>query len=352
MLRRFLLGLSLTVLLICGVSAPVHGEELAHAIFVKVNGKTITQDNVIEAVKYLIKLEYNNVMPEDEEELEAVQKAALRNLVRTILIHDEAGRMGVKLDRARTKSILANSGLKAEEITPTIRRMLEADDLFEDVMMMSGTPIREPSPKEVKDFYNKNRDEFRTNAFIIVRTIFIADDDSRPQSYFKAQAESLMAQLEAIPLEMRTEAFAKKAEEVSQDVFAEFGGLITADSPERWIPKDFNNLSPDGDPIFPAVMVEAIRRLAFKGEIRLAVSADGMHLMYCEDLQGGKTISWDEASRIIEYVLKQRRRHASMRNWLNRVYDRSDVRWHDGSVYEKEMLTEILLPSERLPDHS
>jgi hypothetical protein len=201
----------------------------------------------------------------------------------------------------------------------------------------------------VKDFYNQNREEFRTNAYIIVRTIFIADDESRPQAYFKAQAENMMRELEAVPLSMRTEAFAKKAEEASQDIFARFGGLITADAPERWIPKDFENTGPDGQPIFPPTMVEEIKRLNNPGEIRLAVSQDGMHLLYCENTQGGRIIPWEEASRIVEYVLKQRRTNDAMRRWLNRIYDRSDIRWHDGTVYEKAELTAILLPSERGP---
>lgn len=345
-MRRTLLLVACLALLLTARAAAGQ-EQLAHAIFVKVNGKTITQDNVVEAVKYLIKREYNDVMPEDQAELEVLQKAALRNLVRMHLILDEARANNLNLDRSTQKRIMDNSGLRPDEITPTIRRLLEADELFEDLMMASGTPVAAPSPREIKDFYNKNREDFRTNAFLVVRTIFIADDGSRPQAFFKAQAEALMAELQAVPLSMRTEAFAKKAAEVSQDVFAQFGGLLTADSPEQWIPQDFENLTPEGDPIFPQPMVEGIRRLNTKGEIRLAVSVDGMHLLYCEDAQGGRVLPWDEAHRIIEYVLKQRRRVRAMQNWLNRVYSRSDVRWHDGTVYEKEMLTEILLPSER-----
>lgn len=319
------------------------GEQLAHAIFVKVNGKTITQDNVIQAVKYLIKREYNDVVPDDEEELEKIQKAALRDLVRTILIHDEAANNGVKTNRRRVEA----RGLAPEDITPTIRRMLVADEIFEELMMAAGTPVMEPRPSEIKKFYNENREEFRTNAFVIVRTIFIAEDGVRPQAFFKEQAERLMREIEAVPLAQRTEAFAKKAEEVSQDAFAKFGGLLTAGNPERWIPKDFTNLDPEGREMLPGAMVEAIRRLNRKGQVRLAISAEGMHLMYCEDLRGGRVLPWEEASRIIEYVLKERYKNQRMREWINRIYDRSDVRWHDGTPFEKELLTEILLPSER-----
>jgi GTP-dependent phosphoenolpyruvate carboxykinase len=46
-------------------------------------------------------------------------------------------------------------------------------------------------------------------------------------------------------------------------------------------------------------------------------------------------------------VLTERVRNQRLREWINRVYDRSDVRWHDGSRFEKETLTKILLPSER-----
>ncbi|MDR3077201.1 MAG: hypothetical protein LBV15_00360 [Planctomycetota bacterium] len=322
-------------------------EELAHSIYVKVNGKTITQNYVVEAVKYLIKREYRDIPPEDEEEMERLQQAALRELVRTVLIHDEAQSLKVSLGRERLKGIIASSGLKMEEITPTIRRILEAEDLFEELMLASGTPISSPSPRAIKEFYLKNREEFRANPFVIVRTIFIPSDNLHPQSYFKARAEELIARLEAIPLSQRTEAFDRTARESSQDIFARNGGLLTGDSPERWIPREFNNRNPDGSVIFPPPMTEAIHRLSAKGEIRLAVSAEGMHLVYCEDFRGGREMPWNEAAQIIDYVLKQEERNRRLRSWLEKVYDRSDIRWHDGSPYERNLLTDALLPSER-----
>ncbi len=326
----------------CAASA-----QLAHAIFLKVNGQTITQEQVVETVKYIIKREYNNVMPEDEQELENIQEAAQRDLVRSLLIHDEAAKNDISVDSNRLKYVISASGLKQDEITPAIRRLLEADELFSDIMMNTGTPIREPSPREIKEFYIKNKDEFTTNAMIIVRTIFIATDDTRPQAFYKEQGEELMRRLEAVPPAQRTEAFAKAAEETSQDVFAKFGGLLTGGGAERWIPKDFNNQNADGSPIFPPTMVEEIKRLNHPGDIRLAVSADGIHLLYCEDVRGGRTVPWSEANDIIEFILKERYKNRHLRIWLNQVYDRSDVRWHDGAVYEKENLTRILLPSER-----
>lgn len=343
------LAVAAALCLACLAPALAGQAELAHAIYVKVNGKTITQENVAQIVKYLVRREYNGVTPEDEQELENVHKAALRDLVRTILIHDEAATLKLTVPRSQRRQLVASSGMKPEDVTPTIRRILEADYLFEEVMMASGTPVKQPSPREIKDFYTQNREEFRTNAFIIVRTIFLAADGSQSQMYFKQRAEAMIAELSAIPMPARTAAFAKKAEESSQDIFARFGGLLTGASPERWIPKDFANANPDGSPIFPPLMVEGIRRLNQQGELRLAVSADGMHILFCEDLRGGRVMPWEEASRIIEYVLRQRFRNQQMRSWINRVYDRSDIRWHDGAVYEKEKLTEVLLPSERTP---
>lgn len=325
--------------------------ELAHAIFLKVNGRTITQEQVVETAKYIIKREYNDVMPEDEEELEKIQEAAQRDLVRSLLIHDEAAKAGVRLDSTRAKYVLQSAGLADDEVTPAIRRLLEADELFDDMMMQVGTPVREPSPREIKDFYAENRDEFRSNAFLIVRTMFLAVDD-RPQSFYKAQADEIKTYLEAIPMPQRTDAFAEAAKKFSQDVFAQFGGLMTGDSPEKWIPKDFENAGPDGQPMFPPTMVEEIRRLNKPGEIRVAISSEGVHIMYCEDIRGGKVMSWGEARKIIEYILKERYRNQQLRVWLNQVYDHSDVRWHDGAVYEKENLTKILLPSEQTPQNN
>lgn len=321
--------------------------DLAYAIFLRVNGRPITQDNVAQAVRFLVKREYNDTPPADLEEHENIQKAAIRDLVRSHLIHSEATRLNIKLDRGFSRRAVAISGLRPDEVTPTIRRILEADDLFEEIMMAEGTPIREPSPKEVKDFYINNRDSFRTDAYVIVRTIFIGDDGSQAQSYFKDRATEVMHRILEMPVSQRADAFAKAAREYSQDIFAEFGGLLTGSSPEHWMPQEFTNQNPNGEPIFPQPMIEGIRRLKTPGEIRLAVSEDGMHLLYLEDIRGGSVIPWGEAKRIIDFHLKQVKRNTAMRDWINRVYDRSDVRWHNGTAFEKELLTEILLPSER-----
>lgn len=343
-----LFAVCLSAVIFAAAPNAVSGEaELAHAIFVKVNGQTITQEQVLEAAKYLIKREYNSVTPEDEEELDEIQQAALRDLVRTYLILDTAKRSGINVTPEMYKRRERSSGLKQEEVTPTIRKMLVVDDVFEELMMMQGTPINQPSPREVKEFYAKNRDEFKTNTFIVVRTIFLPLDPRRSQAFMKNQGDTLMQQIAAIPMPQRTEGFAAAAKEYSQDVFSEHGGLLTGDAPEKWIPKDFNNDTPDGRSMFPPTMVEEIRRLNKPGDIRLAVSADGIHLVYCEDVRGGEEISWGEAKRIIEYVITERVRNKRLRQWLNRIYDRSDVRWHDGTVFDKNSLTEILLPSER-----
>ncbi len=341
-------ALLLFALLLLPALARAGESELAHAIFVKVNGKTITQEQVLDAVNFIVRREYNDVMPEDEAVLDNVNEAALRDLVRTYLIHDAVDHSTeVNITPERVKRVERSSGMSQELITPTIRMMLLADELFEELMMSEGTPVSQPSPKQVKDFYAENRDEFRTNVQFIVRTIFIPTIGRRPQAYFKAQGEELMATIQAVPLSQRTEAFANAARQYSQDVFAEFGGLLTGGGEERWIPQDFNNKNPDGGDIFPATMVEEIRRLARPGELRLAVSADGVHLLYCEDVRGGRDVPWAEAKRIIEYVLTERARNQRLREWINRVYENSDVRWHDGTAFEKETLTKILLPSER-----
>lgn len=340
-------GMVLAAALFLCASGLASAQELAYAIFVRVNGKPITRDNVVQAVEYLIKREYNKTPPEDEEEQERLQDAALRDLVRTLLIQSEASQRGIKLDRQVSKRALAMSGMKQEDISPTIRRMIEADDLFEELMISEGTPIKNPTPREIKDFYSRNKEQFRTNAFVIVRTIFIPGDTSQPQSYFKSRAEDLQREIEATPLDARTAFFAKKAAEVSQDVFAKFGGRLTMDSPEPWIPQEFANAGPDGKEMLPGPMAEAIHRLNRKGEVRLAVSKEGMHLMYLEDIKGGETIGWEEASKMIEYLLRQQNKDARMRQWIDRIFSRSDVRWNDGTVYEKAKLKEALLPSER-----
>lgn len=325
--------------------------ELAHAIFIKVNGRTITQEQVIEVADYIIKREYKGVTPDDPAELEKIQEAAQRDLVRSLLIHDEAGKLGVRLDSSRIRYAVQQAGFSESEITPTIRRLIEADELFEDIMMTVGTPVREPSPREIKDFYSENRAEFRSNAFIIVRTLFLAFDRSRPHSFHQDQAAEIKRHLDAIPMPQRTDAFAEAAKKLSQDVFAEFGGLMTGGNPEKWIPKDFENAGPDGQPMFPPSMVEEIRRLSRPGDLRIAVSEDGVHLMYCENVRGGQEFPWEEARRVIDYILQERYRNQKLRVWLNQIYDQSDVRWHDGAVYEKENLTRILLPSEQVPQN-
>lgn len=340
---------SLIMFIICiiAVSAVAGQEELAHAIFVRVNGKVITQDNILQVSRYIIERDYKGQAPADEDELEKIQDAALRDLVRMNLIQHEAGQLGIKPNREATKRAIGQTGVKSEYITPTVRRVIESGEMFDDIMGREGTPIMPPSPREIKDFFNKNKEEFRTNAFVIIRSIFIPADTSQAQSYFKDRAESIQRELMAVPYPARTDAFASKAKEVSMDVFAQFGGLLTGPAENRWMPQEFNNRGKDGQDLFPQQMAQAIRNLTHKGEIALAVSKDGMHLVYLEDIRGGKIIPWDSASKMIDYMITQRIREDKMRVWLDRVFSRSDVKWHDGTKYDKTKLTEALLPSER-----
>ncbi|MDR3211081.1 MAG: hypothetical protein LBU79_04105 [Planctomycetota bacterium] len=342
-------ALCFCLLLFCLAPPLAAGEEgeLAYAIFLKVNGRPITQDNVIQVMRFLVKREYNGEVPEEEPAMANIQKAAIRDLVRAQLIHSEASRAGVKLDREYSRRAIAMSGLRPDEVTPTIRRMLEADDLFDEIMMVEGTPIRTPSPREMKEFYTQNQDGFRQDAFVIVRTIFLGYDGRRPNSFFRQQGEDLAWQINSVPLSERTEYFSRLAKEQSQDVFAEHGGRLTGDAAEAWMPREFTNVNAEGRPIFPEAMVEGIRSLVNRGEVRVVESEDGVHLLYLEDVRGGGVISWNESKRVVEYVVKQRNRNAAMRSWINRIYDHSDVKWHDGTPYDKAILTEEILPSER-----
>lgn len=321
--------------------------ELAYAIYLRVNGRPITQDHVAQTMRYLVNREYKDQGIASEEEALNVQNAAIRDLVRSYLIHSEANRSGVKLDRETARRASQVSGLRPDEITPTIRRILEADDLFDELMMAEGTPVRTPSPKEVRDFYLSNRENFTMDAYIIVREIFIGYDGRRAESHFIEQGQKIIQEIEAASYTGRTEAFIKAAGEHSQDIFAEVGGLLTNNPSDPWMPRDFANEMPDGTPIFPQPMVDGIKSLSVKGEIRLVTSEDGVHLLYLEDTRGGNVMPWDEAKRLIEYLLKHRRRNEAMRNWINRIYDRSDVRWHNGNPYDKALLTQVMLPSER-----
>lgn len=342
--KSFVIGCLIAVF---GTLFTTSSMDLAYAIFIRVNGRPITQDNVAQAEQYLLKREYRGEVPEDQEEQIRINRAAIRDLVRTQLIHSEAASIGIKLSPGESRRAIAMSGLRPDEVSPTIRRMLEADDLFDMLMSAEGTPVRDPSPKEVRDFYLNSKELFRNDAYIIVRTIFIADDGTRSQSYFRDRATQIMNQVNMMPLSQRTDFFAKAAREVSQDVFAEFGGLLTGSAEDSWLPQGFTNRTPDGSSIFPEPMVEAIRQLKTPGEVRLAVSEDGIHLLYLENLRGGNIVPWSEAKRVVEYFLRQKVRVEALRGWINRIYDRSDVRWHNGETFEKERLTESLLPTER-----
>lgn len=262
------------------------------------------------------------------------------------LLLDEGRKLEIKVDDEEVDKRLARSRVKPGSTTRIVRRLIESQVMFDLIMRHEQIPPFQARPKDILKGYHETREQFRQHSIVKVRHIFLPAEDPQSIKLKKQQGTLFKKKIEAqTSLSGRSDFFKALAGEFSQDMFAASGGLIRFSSEgDGWFPQeiDFKNRE-TGKEIFPKAMIRGITGLSKKGEVRgPIVSEKGIHLLYLEDIKGGKYIDRREAYKIIEHLMRLDERRSWLCKWLVDKYERSQVSWHDGSPYEKE----LLLPSE------
>ncbi|MBN2713440.1 MAG: peptidylprolyl isomerase [Planctomycetes bacterium] len=337
------------VLLLMPVCSSLFAQgELVKATLVVINGTRITQDDLNEMAEYLLKAKYK---PKDgqpirltQDEEREIWDSSLRELIKMRLIFDEASKLGLNNDDEDVERQLNRMGVEASTAPVVMRKIASADLLVDQVLAAKGFPPYKPSPKEIRDVWEEQKDSFRTNAFVRVRHIILPTIGEDNPDVVAAKAKLLRDKLLEKAPDKRSELFAEMAKEFSDGAFAEHGGLLhLGKDKEGWFPQEFGNKRPDGSPIFPETLYKAIQAFTHKDKHNVSKvirSELGFHLLFLEDIKGGKQIAWTEAQKLIRIHLEQKVRKERMLEWLKAKAEESKILWHDGEVYPANMLFE------------
>lgn len=336
----------------------VPSSSLQHAILVSVNGRKITRRDLDDMGLLLFTINFPD-RPKDEvteEELDQLSTTALRELIILNLVEDEHEKINADKDERNNITIkdgeimenVHDLGIQEHLGIPLSLRFAKSQITFNQFLAQTGT-VFTPTPRIINNFYNAHKsDVFTTERMVQVRHIFIPlDTDASTIS--KKQAHMLYDELRKMDLAKRARMFPEMAKEFSQGRFKSKGGLISLSSDgESWFPQNHAFKMSDGSTFFPEGMLRGIRALAEQGDVQLSKSTAGWHILYLDQVKGGKIIPLSRARKLVEDYLLQESIERVKINWLDRKSAKSNIIWHDGDPFPREKILLGMDPAQRL----
>ncbi len=336
-----------------GAGTPVRAR-MCHAIVVNINDSQIVQSDLQDMATFLFKQRYGEKPPTfTSKEYQRInnlyREMAIRELIKMELIRDEARELEISVEVSEVDRKLRHMRLRKVKGSRMARDMAESELLFDRIMARMGIPSYRPSPREIRDFYAKSRDAFKENCMVIVRSIFLALDDSEDDSLVRRKADLLRRKVISKPRAERSAFFAGIAREFSEDAFKSGGGLIRiSPDPQGWFMQDIQNPQRGGRNIFPIAMCRAIKNLTRKNDVSPVIKSErGYHILFLENIKGGRTLPFNDAVPVITRYLEQKERRKRMRKWIRDKWQRTDVKWHDGEPYPLEDILASLQDSKK-----
>ncbi|WP_434657249.1 peptidylprolyl isomerase [Sulfurimonas sp. NW9] len=255
------------------------GSVVCAKTLVTVNGKPITQEEVDQELMQATQGRFNQV-PADRQA--AFRQQVLQQLIGKELIYDDAKKSGI-----------INSAEYKNEYNKLEQRMKKelAIQVWQK-KLLDGIKI---STKELKDYYNKNKEEFNEKESVHARHILVKT---------KEEAEKIIAQLKHLSGEKLKEKFIELAKKESTGPSGSKGGDLGYFSKGQMVPA-FN------DKVFSMK----------KGEVTSepVKTQFGYHVIYVEDKKPSLTRSFDEVKAFIEQRLKMEKFKAVMKKKMDEL---------------------------------
>ncbi len=224
-----------------------------------VNGKKITSDEVN---KILLEGTQGRFMSLPKEKQDELQKRVVDGIITQELVFADAKKNGV-LESAEYKEELA-------DITERIEKQLAAK-----VWEQQELAKVEVSDKEKRDYYKKNSSEFIEKEKVHARHILVKEE---------SEAKAIIKELKPLKGEKLKEKFIELAQQKSTGPSAPKGGDLGYFPQGQMVPS-FN------DAVF-AMKKGTITTTPVKSQF-------GYHVIYLEDKQPGKTLSYEEVQNFI-----------------------------------------------------
>ena len=237
---------------------------LSAQTLVTVNGTAITDTDVEMTLMNATQGRFNQ-LPADKQQL--FKEQVLQQLVGKELIFSDAKESG----------ILKSKEFKDEFEKVKVRVQKELAVQFWLKKILDKITI---STKELKDYYNKNKEEFNQQESVHARHILVKSED---------EAKKIIAQLKHLSGNLLKDKFIQLAKEKSTGPSASKGGDLGYFAKGQMVP-EFNSK------VF-SMKVGEITTEPVKTQF-------GYHVIYLEDKQEAKTRDFDEVKNFIEQRLK------------------------------------------------
>ncbi len=262
------------------------GSIVSAKTLVTVNGKAITQQDVDTELMNATQGRFNQV-PADRQA--AFRQQVLQQLIGKELIYDDAKKSGI-----------INSKEYKSEYKKLEQRMKK--ELAIQVWQKKLLDSIKISEKELKDYYNKNKEEFNEKESVHARHILVKTED---------EAKKIIAQLKSLSGEKLKQKFIELAKKESTGPSGPKGGNLGYFSKGQMVPA-FN------DKVFSMK----------KGEVTLqpVKTQFGYHVIYVEDKKPSMTRSFDEVKTFIEQRLKMEKFKAVMKKKMDELQKKAAIK--------------------------
>lgn len=230
---------------------------------VSVNGVNITQSDVDEALMNATQGRFNQVPADKQAEF---RKQVLEQLIAKELVFEDAQKTGV----LKTKDFKDEYAKVQERVKKDLAIQVWQKLQFDKVSV---------SDKELKNYYDNNKEEFNEKSSVHARHILVKEED---------EAKAIEKQLKSLSGDALKNKFIELAKEKSTGPTGPNGGDLGYFSEGQMVP-EFN------DKVFSMKV----------GTLSEPVKTQfGYHVIYLEDKKAQKTLSFTEVKSFIEQRLK------------------------------------------------
>ncbi len=246
---------------------------------VTVNGVAITQNDVDTELMNATQGRFNQVPPEKQAEF---RRQVLEQLVAKELVFEDAKKTGV---------------LKSQEFKNEFAKIQERikKDLAIQVWKKQQMDKIKVSEKELKKYYDENKEEFNEQERVHARHILVKTED---------EAKSIISKLKGLNGKALQEKFVELAKEFSTGPSGPKGGDLGYFAQGQMVP-EFN------DKVF-SMKVGTVTAKPVQTQF-------GYHIIYLEDKKDKTTRSFDDVKPFIEQRLKIEKFNASMQDKIENL---------------------------------
>ena len=252
---------------------------------VTVNGKAITEQEVNAELMQATQGRFNQVPPEKQREF---KQQVLEQLVAKELIYADAKKTGVMKSKQFKNEYAKVQERVKRELAIQVWQKVELDKV-------------KVSPKELKKYYDANKEEFNEKESVHARHILVKTE---------GEAKAITSQLKGLKAESLKSKFIQLAKDKSTGPSGPKGGDLGYFAQGQMVP-EFN------------AKVFSMKVGTFSEPVKTQF---GFHVIYLEDKKAGKTRAYTEVKSFIEQRLKMEKFKSIMQDKMVALKNKATIK--------------------------